>query len=49
MATLDRTVLLALVVDSLEVQVAVVDAGGTIVEVNRAWNEFGARNGLPPG
>lgn len=30
----------------LPVNVAVLDAGGTIVTVNRAWKEFGRRNGL---
>jgi len=31
---------------SLRVNVAIVDAGGTIVAVNKTWREFGRRNGL---
>lgn len=43
---LDRAVLGALIVDTLEEQIAVIDAAGTIVEVNRAWTQFGIDNGL---
>lgn len=43
---LDRAALGALIVDSLEEQLAVIDAAGSIVEVNRAWTRFGAENGL---
>lgn len=44
----DRAALGALIVDSLEEQLAVIDAAGTIVAVNRAWTRFGAENGLSP-
>jgi diguanylate cyclase (GGDEF)-like protein len=40
---LDR--LAARVLDSLDAHVAVIDAGGTIVAVNRAWTSFGGENG----
>jgi len=42
----DRGALGALIVDTLEEQIAVIDAAGTIVEVNRAWTQFGIENGL---
>jgi diguanylate cyclase (GGDEF)-like protein len=45
----DRVALGALIVDSLEDQLAVIDAAGTIVEVNRAWKRFGAENGVVLG
>ncbi|MGH8745531.1 MAG: diguanylate cyclase domain-containing protein [Burkholderiales bacterium] len=45
----DRDALHALVVDSLEEPLAVIDRAGTIVGVNRAWTAFGAENGLSPG
>ncbi len=38
-----------LVLDSLDEQIALVDAHGTIRYVNHAWMEFGARNGMPHG
>jgi diguanylate cyclase (GGDEF)-like protein len=44
----DLTALRALIVDSLEAQLVVIDAAGTIVDVNRAWTVFGAENGLSP-
>lgn len=34
---------------SLEEQIAVIDKAGNIVEVNRAWQNFGIENGLPSG
>ena len=36
-------------IDSLVDTIAVVDADGTIVAVNRAWREFGASNEAQPG
>jgi len=39
----------ASLLDSLEDQIAVIDSSGAIIYVNRAWNEFGAENGLAPG
>jgi diguanylate cyclase (GGDEF)-like protein len=44
----DRAALGALIVDSLEEQLAVIDAAGTIVAVNDAWTRFGIENGLSP-
>jgi diguanylate cyclase (GGDEF)-like protein len=44
----DRAALGALIVDSLEEQLAVIDAAGAIVDVNRAWTRFGIENGLSP-
>lgn len=38
-----------LVLDSLDDQIALVDANGTILHVNRAWIEFGVKNGMPNG
>lgn len=32
---------------SLEEQIAVIDQSGNILDVNRAWQDFGANNGLP--
>ena len=32
---------------SLEEQIAVIDQSGNILDVNRAWQNFGANNGLP--
>ncbi len=32
---------------SLDEQIAVIDAAGTIVDVNLAWEKFGAENGMP--
>lgn len=32
---------------SLEEQIAVIDQAGNILEINRAWQNFGADNGLP--
>ena len=43
---LDRAALGPLIVDSLEEQLAVIDAAGTIVEVNHAWMQFGLENGI---
>ncbi len=34
---------------SLEEQVAVIDQAGNILEVNQAWQDFGAENGIPNG
>ena len=34
---------------SLEEQIAVIDQAGNILEVNRAWQNFGAENGLSSG
>jgi diguanylate cyclase (GGDEF)-like protein/PAS domain S-box-containing protein len=45
---MDRATLRALVVDSLEDQIAVVDRTGAIVDVNSAWEKFGLGNGLDP-
>lgn len=39
----------ALLLDSLEEQIAVIDGAGNIVYVNRAWENFGAENGLASG
>ncbi|MCG6933025.1 MAG: diguanylate cyclase [Gallionella sp.] len=39
----------ALLLDSLEDQIAVIDSSGTIVYVNRAWSAFGTENGLASG
>ncbi len=36
------------VLDSLSANIAVVDADGTIVNVNRAWRMFAAENDMPP-
>lgn len=44
----DRAVLHERVVDSLEEQIAVIDATGAIVDVNLAWKKFGIENGLAP-
>lgn len=37
-----------LVFHSLEEQIAVLDQAGNILDVNWAWQSFGAENGLPP-
>lgn len=42
----DRNRLLAMVVDSLIEQLAVIDREGRIVEVNAAWVQFGANNAI---
>lgn len=42
----DRQGLAAAVLDSLQDQIAVIDDGGTIVAVNRAWRRFAENNGL---
>ena len=42
----DLTALHTLVINSLEDQIAVIDQAGTIVDVNRAWTDFGIKNGL---
>lgn len=42
-------VLLTTVLDSISEQLAVIDAAGTILYCNRAWNDFGSRNGMPEG
>lgn len=39
----------ALVLDSLEEQIAVIDSAGTILYVNRAWQTFGIENGMVSG
>ena len=33
---------------TLDEQIAIIDSAGNILEVNRAWQEFGAENGLSP-
>ncbi|ADE12005.1 sensor domain-containing diguanylate cyclase [Sideroxydans lithotrophicus] len=43
---LELTALHALLLDSLEEQIAVIDREGVIVYVNRAWTNFGLENGL---
>lgn len=43
------TQLRSLVFDSLDQQIAVIDGRGTIVDVNRAWVDFGTENALPHG
>ncbi len=35
------------VLDSLTTHIAVLNAQGVIVAVNKAWRQFGAENGLP--
>lgn len=45
---LDISQLPALVLSSLDEQIAVIDNDGLIVYVNAAWIDFGAQNGLPP-
>lgn len=42
----DLSALHTLVINSLEEQIAVIDQAGTIVDVNSAWANFGAENGL---
>ncbi|WP_237246322.1 sensor domain-containing diguanylate cyclase [Sideroxyarcus emersonii] len=42
----DQAALHALLLDSLEEQIAVIDREGTIVYVNLAWTTFGLENGL---
>jgi diguanylate cyclase (GGDEF)-like protein len=44
----DQSALHTMVFNSLQEQIAVIDRAGTIVEVNSAWESFGAENGLPP-
>lgn len=34
------------IMDSLSAQIAILDSAGVILETNRAWQEFGAANGL---
>ena len=46
MTVQDRPALHTLVVNSLEEQIAVIDEAGVILDVNLAWTEFGAENGL---
>lgn len=43
---LEETALHSLLLDSLEEQIAVIDLKGSIVYVNRAWTDFGIKNGL---
>jgi len=43
----DLPALHTLVVNSLEEQIAVIDEAGAILDVNLAWTQFGAENGLP--
>lgn len=45
----NQTALHTAVFHSLVEQIAVIDKAGVIVEVNRAWQNFGIENGLPPG
>ena len=42
----DLTALHTLVFNSLEEQIAVIDQQGTVIDVNRAWCNFGNENGL---
>ncbi|MCW8828231.1 MAG: GGDEF domain-containing protein [Gammaproteobacteria bacterium] len=44
----DMTALHTLVFNSLEEQIVVIDQAGTIIDVNLAWTNFGAENGLSP-
>jgi hypothetical protein len=37
------------VLDSLSAHIAIVDENGMILDTNRAWREFGAKNGMPEG
>lgn len=38
------------IMDSLSAHIAILDESGVIIETNRAWQDFGAANGLlPPG
>ena len=37
------------ILDSLPEHIAVLDKGGTIVAINRAWREFALQNGVGPG
>jgi diguanylate cyclase (GGDEF)-like protein/PAS domain S-box-containing protein len=37
------------VLDGLPAHVCVLDEAGTVLAANRAWREFGERNGMPPG
>ncbi len=39
--------LLTTVLDSINEQLAVIDEAGNILYCNRAWNDFGSRNGMP--
>ncbi|HLU34885.1 MAG TPA: diguanylate cyclase [Thermomicrobiales bacterium] len=45
----DRTTLRALVFDSLDSQIAIIDHTGAIIDVNEAWTRFGAENGISSG
>src|SRR5579885_3480314 len=49
LAVQDLSALHTLVVNTLEQQIAVIDEKGAIVDVNRAWIDFAAENGLPAG
>jgi diguanylate cyclase (GGDEF)-like protein/PAS domain S-box-containing protein len=42
----DQNALHALIINSLEEQIAVIDKTGTIIYVNPAWEKFGAENGF---
>lgn len=44
----DLTALHALVFDSMDEQIAVIDQAGTIIDVNSAWIKFGVENGISP-
>lgn len=44
----DLTTLHALVFDSMDEQIAVIDQAGTIIDVNSAWIKFGVENGISP-
>jgi PAS domain-containing protein len=35
-------------IDSLEEQICVIDQEGIIIDINKAWTNFGAENGLSP-
>lgn len=45
----DRSALHTMIVDALDEQIAVIDRSGTIIDVNAAWDRFGAENGLSTG
>lgn len=45
----DRTTLRALVFDSVDAQIAILDQAGAIIDVNAAWTRFGAENGIASG
>ena len=44
-----RTPLSALVFDSVDAHIAILDQAGAIIDVNAAWTRFGAENGIASG